>query len=96
MTIYTEVASKVKQLSQAEKLALLRLLVDALEDGTPLPTQPKQASAYQPGKFTPTSDSSLLRVLGSLRQEGQPAPTDAEVEQMLVNYLNQKHHECAI
>ena len=90
MTIYTEVVSKVKQLSQAEKLQLLKVLADSLspEQRT---KRAKKTVDFQLGRFTPAKDSSLFRVLGALREEGRPAPSDAEVEQMIADYLIEKH-----
>ena len=35
MTLYTEVVSKIQRMSQAEKLALLRVLADSLNQETP-------------------------------------------------------------
>ena len=35
--------------------------------------------------------SSLDRVLGALREKGKPAPTDEEVQNMIADYLIEKH-----
>jgi hypothetical protein len=91
MTLYSEVVSKVKQMSQAEKLALLRVLADSIGDETPKQKRSKKAQEFQPGKFKPAKDSSLFRVLGALREEGKPAPNDEEVEAMIAGYLIEKH-----
>lgn len=91
MTLYTDVASKVKRMSQAEKLALLRVLADSLGEEMPKRKRAPKKVDFQPGKFTPAKNSSLFRVLGALREEGKPAPTDAEVEQMIADYLIGKH-----
>ena len=91
MNLYTEVVGKVKQLSQAEKLALLRVLADSLGEETPKRKRAKKVIDFQPGRFTPAKDSSLFQALGALSEEGKPAPTDEEVEQIIANYLIKKH-----
>ncbi len=102
MKDYVEVVNKVKQFSQAEKLALLKVLADSLnEEGAnafpvvaPMPTRSKRGLKkidYQPGKFKPEKDSSLFRMLGALRVEGLPAPNDQEVESMISDYLDEKY-----
>jgi len=91
MTLYTEVVSKVKQMSQAEKLALLRVLADSIGNEAPKRKRAKKIVDFQPGRFTPARDSSLFRALGALREEGKTAPTDSEVEQMMADYLMERH-----
>jgi hypothetical protein len=91
MTLYTELVSKVKQMSQAEKLALLRVLADSLGDETPKRKRAKKTVEFQPGRFKPAKDSSLFQVLGALRDENKPAPGDEEVDQIIANYLIKKH-----
>ncbi len=91
MTLYSEVVSKVKRMSQAEKLALLRVLADSIGEETPKQKRAKKTADFQPGRFKPAKDSSLFRVLGALRDEGKPAPNDEEVELMLAGYLTGKH-----
>ena len=91
MTLYSEVVSKGKRMSQAEKLALLRVLADSLGDETSRQKRSKKALDFQPGRFKPTKDSSLFGVLGALRDEGKPAPNDEEVELMIADYLIEKH-----
>jgi hypothetical protein len=46
---------------------------------------------HKMGAFELAEDSSLFRVLGALREEDKPAPTDEEVEQMIADYLLEKH-----
>ncbi len=91
MTLYTEVVSKVKQMSQAEKLALLRVLADSLGNEAPKQKLAKKVVDLQSGRFTPARDSSLLRALGALREEGKTAPTDIEIEQLIADSLMEKH-----
>jgi len=90
MTLYGEVVSKVNELSQAEKRALLRVLADSLGEETAQPEHRHQDGSSQAGIFKPARDSTLFRVPGALRQEGQPAPTDDEAEHMLDEYLDEK------
>lgn len=90
MTLYGEVISKGKELSQAEKRALLRVLADSLGEETAQPEHRHQDGSYQAGIIKPARDSTLSRVLGALRQEGQPAPTDDEAEHMLAARTHQR------
>ncbi len=75
MTVYNEVVSKVKQMSQAEKLALLRVLADALYQEAPKARR----------KHT------LKTLYGTLRPKDDPIPTDDELKQGYVNYLAEKY-----
>ncbi len=75
MTLYTEVVSKVKRMSQAEKLALLRVLADSLNQDSPT-TKRKQT---------------LKSLYGSLRPKDGRIPTDEELKQDYVNYLVEKY-----
>jgi len=67
MTLYGEVVSKVKELSQAEKRALLRVLADLLGEETAQPEHRHQDGSYQAGIFKPARDSTLFRVLCLMR-----------------------------
>ena len=75
MTLYTEVVSKVQRMSQAEKLALLRVLADSLNQETPK-TKHKHT---------------LKALYGALRPKDGRAPTDDELKQDYVNYLAEKY-----
>jgi len=75
MTLYTEVVSKVQRMSQAEKLALLRVLADSLNQGTPKTKR----------KHT------LKALYGALRPNDGRIPTDDELKQVYVNYLAEKY-----
>lgn len=75
MTVYTEVVSKVKRMSQAEKLALLRVLADSLTQEAPKAKR----------KHT------LKSLYGALRPKDGRIPTDDELKQDYVNYLAEKY-----
>jgi hypothetical protein len=75
MTLYTEVVSKVQRMSQAEKLALLRVLVDSMNQETPKTKR----------KHT------LKALYGALRPKDGRIPTDDELKQDYVNYLAEKY-----
>ena len=75
MTVYTEVVSKVKRMSQAEKLALIRVLADSLNQETPH------------GKRKHT----LKALYGALRPKDGRIPSDAELKQDYINYLSKKY-----
>jgi hypothetical protein len=75
MTLYTEVVSKVQRMSQAEKLALLRVLTDSLNQETPKTKR----------KHT------LKALYGALRPKDGRIPTDDELKQDYVNYLAEKY-----
>jgi hypothetical protein len=75
MTLYTEVVSKVKRMSQAEKLALLRVLADSLNQDAPK-SKRKQT---------------LKSLYGALRPKDGHIPTDDELKQDYINYLVEKY-----
>ena len=75
MTLYTEVVNKVKRMSQAEKLALLRLLADSLDQEVPKTKR----------KHT------LNSLYGALRPKDGRIPTDDELKQDYTNYLAKKY-----
>ena len=75
MILYTEVVGKVKRMSQAERLALLRVLADSLD----------QAAPKTKRKHT------LKSLYGALRPKDGRIPTDEEVKQDYINYLAGKY-----
>lgn len=75
MTLYTEVVSKVKRMSQAEKLALLRVLADSLNQETP-----KAKRRH-----------TLKSLYGALRPKDGTIPTDDELKESYLNYLVEKY-----
>ena len=75
MTNYTELVSKVKKMSKAEKLALLRVLVDSLDQEAPK-TKRKQT---------------LKALDGSLRPKDGRIRKDEELRQDYRNYLSGKY-----
>lgn len=75
MTVYTEVVSKVKRMSQAEKLALLRVLADSLTPETPKTKR----------KHT------LKALYGVLRPRDGRIPSDDELKQNYSSYLAEKY-----
>ena len=75
MTNYTEVVGKVKRMSQAEKLALLRVLADSLNLEAPKTKR----------KHT------LKALYGALRPKDGHIPTDEELKQDYRNYLAEKY-----
>ena len=75
MTLYSEVVSKVKRMSQAEKVALLRVLADSLNQEAPKPKR----------KHT------LKSLYGSLRPKDGHIPGDDELKQDYGNYLAEKY-----
>lgn len=85
----SEFLSEFKRLPPAKQRALYRAMRRIIEK--PPRKSTKRAVDYQPGKFKPAKDSSLFRVLGALREEGKPAPSDEDVDQMLTDYLAEKH-----
>ncbi len=76
MTVYTEVVSKVKRLSQAEKLALLRVLADSLLN---------QEAPKAKRKHT------LKSLYGALRPKDGRVPSDDELKQDYIHYLTEKY-----
>ena len=75
MTIYTEVVSKVKRMSRTEKLALLRVLADSLDQESP-----KTKRRH-----------TLKSLYGALRPKDGHVPTDDELKQNYINYLTEKY-----
>ena len=75
MTLYTEVVSKVKRMSQAEKLALLRVLADSLNQESPKAKR----------KHT------LKTLYVALRPKDGRIPTDEELKRDYTNYLTEKY-----
>jgi len=75
MTLYTEVVSRVERMSQAEKLALLRVLADSLNQESPRTKR----------KHT------LKSLYGALRPRDGRIPTDEELKQEYVKYLAEKY-----
>jgi hypothetical protein len=75
MTVYTEVVSKVKQMSHAEKLALLRVLADSLNQEAPSVKR----------KHT------LKSLYGILRPKTGRIPSDDDLKRDYANYLAEKY-----
>jgi hypothetical protein len=89
---YSEIIRNIKRLSLSEQRAIYNELQRTLKGASGKhAARPRHASNYQAGAFQPAKDSSLFRVLGALREPGKPAPTDEEVEQMVADYLLEKH-----
>ena len=72
---YSEVVSKLKYMSQAEKLALMKVLADSLNQEVPK-TRRKQ---------------SLKSLYGALRPKEGRIPTDDELKQDYTDYLAKKY-----
>ncbi len=75
MTIYTEVVRKVKKMSQTEKIALLKVLADSLDQEAPKAKR----------KHT------LASLYGALRPKDGRVPSDDELKQDYTNYLAEKY-----
>lgn len=75
MTVYTEVVRKVKKMSQAEKIALLKVLADSLDQEAPKVKR----------KHT------LASLYGALRPKDGRIPTDDELKKDYTNYLVEKY-----
>lgn len=75
MTLYTEVVSKVKHMSQDEKLALLKMLADSLN----------QENHQEKRKHT------LKSLYGALRPANSAIPTDEQLEAGYITYLESKY-----
>jgi hypothetical protein len=75
MTLYTDVVTQVKYMSQAEKLALLKVLADSLSQEAPK-TERKHT---------------LKALYGALRPKDGRIPTDEELKQDYVHYLTEKY-----
>jgi hypothetical protein len=75
MTLDSAVVNKVQRMSQAEKLALLRVFADALIQETPK-TKHKHT---------------LKTLYGVLRPKDGQIPTDNELKQDYINYLVEKY-----
>ena len=75
MTLYTEVVSKVQRMTHTEKLALLRVLADSLE----------QEVSKTKRKHT------LKSLYGALRPKDGRVPTDDELKQEYIKYLTEKY-----
>ncbi len=89
---YPEVMKKIQRLTISEQQAIYNELQRTLETAPRKNVARKrEAINYRVGAFQPAKDSSLFRVLGALREEGKPAPTDGQVEQMVADYLLKKH-----
>ena len=89
---YSEIIRNIKRLSLSEQRAIFNELQRTLK-GAPVKhvARERKARDYQAGAFQPAKDSSLFRVLGALREADKPAPNDEEVEQMVADYLLEKH-----
>ena len=89
---YNEVIKQIKRLSTSEQQAVYKELKRTLKDAPRNRiSKSRKAVSYKPGVFKPNKGSSLFKVLGALREEGKPAPTDNEVEKMIADYLLEKH-----
>ena len=75
MTLYTEVVSKVEQMSRAEKMALLRVLADSLNQESPKTSRKR----------------TLKSLYGILRPKDGHIPSDDELKQDYINYLAEKY-----
>jgi len=90
---YTEVIKQIKRLSSSEQQTVYRELQRTLKKKAPSRhvAKSRRVANYKLGVLKPTKNSSLFKVLGALREEGKAAPTDKEVEQMIADYLLEKH-----
>ena len=75
MTIYTQVVRQVKKMSQTEKIALLKVLADSLDQEAPKARR----------KHT------LKSLYGALRPKDGRVPTDDELKQDYSSYLAEKY-----
>jgi hypothetical protein len=75
MTIYTQVVRQVKKMSQTEKLALLKVLADSLDQEAPKARR----------KHT------LKSLYGALRPKDGRVPTDDELKRDYSSYLAEKY-----
>jgi hypothetical protein len=69
---------EVERLSIKDRMALMEYLARSVQKEFELKPRRKKGS-------------SLERVLGALRTKGKPAPTDKEVQNMIADYLIEKH-----
>ncbi len=73
---YAEVVVEVKRLSQAEKIALLKVLADSLNEGS----QPKAERKH-----------TLKTLYGALRPADGRIPTDEEIKEEYIQHLVEKY-----
>ena len=73
---YAEVVVEVKRLSQAEKIALLKVLADSLNEGS----QPKAERKH-----------TLKMLYGALRPADGRIPTDEEIKEEYIQHLVKKY-----
>jgi hypothetical protein len=74
----TNLIHEVEQLSVKDRMVLMEYLARSVQKELEFKPRRKKGS-------------SLERVLGALREKGKPAPTDEEVQNMLADYLIEKH-----
>lgn len=74
----THLINEVESLSVTDRMALMEYLARSVQKDLELKPRRKKGS-------------SLNRVVGALREKGQPAPSDAEVKDMVADYLMKKH-----
>lgn len=72
---YVEVIAQVKHLSQAEKIALLKMLTNSLEEETPSLRRKR----------------TLKTLYGALRPKDGAIPTDRETKEEYIDYLVKKY-----
>jgi hypothetical protein len=103
---YTDWVTQVKSMTQAEKLALLRVLADSLSQNATMPMQ-KRAKKHAHGKLrvnqiadpqeTPERRAKRLASLPSAEEMtgvipvGNHVPTDEEIKEDYANYLVNKY-----
>jgi hypothetical protein len=73
-----EIIQQVDRLPLDDRMALMEYLARSMQNELKSRARRKKSS-------------SLDRVLGILREKGKPAPTDEEVQNMIADYLIEKH-----
>jgi hypothetical protein len=73
-----EIIQQVDRLPLDDRVALMEHLARSMQNELRVRARRKKGS-------------SLDRVLGALREKGKPAPTDEEVQNMIADYLIEKH-----
>ena len=74
----TNLMREVESLSVKDRMALMEYLSRSVQKELELKPRRKKGS-------------SLDHVLGALREKGKPAPKDKEVQDMIVDYMIEKH-----
>jgi len=73
-----EIIQQVDRLPLDDRMALMEYLARSMQNELRARARRKKGSSFD-------------RVLGSLREKGKPAPTDEEVQNMIADYLIEKH-----